>query len=184
MLGIFELGEIARRTKALSPAGRVTVSHAYALGQVPTSVVRRTADLLADAGVAIMTNAPGNMAFPPVLLLREAGVTVFSGNDNIRDSWWPYGDGDMLERAMIVGYRSGFYTDDELAVAFDMITMSAARALGLGEYGIVPGGCADFVVLDALHAPEAVVARPKPREVYKAGRLVARNGVIVAGTPS
>jgi cytosine deaminase len=124
------------------------------------------------------------MAFPPVLLLREAGVTVFSGNDNIRDSWWPYGDGDMLERAMIVGYRSGFYTDEELIVAFDMITSSAARALGLDEYGIIPGGAADFVVLDAQHAPEAVVARPKPREVYKAGRLVARNGVIIAGTSS
>jgi cytosine/creatinine deaminase len=184
MLGVFELGEIARRTKTLSLGGRVTVSHAYALGQVPTSVARRVADLLAEAGVAIMTNAPGSMAFPPVLLLREAGVTVFSGNDNIRDSWWPYGDGDMLERAMIVGYRSGFYTDEELAVAFDMITSSAARALGLDEYGIIPGGAADFVVLDAQHAPEAVVARPKPREVYKAGRLVARNGVIIAGTSS
>jgi cytosine deaminase len=184
MLGVFELGEIARRTKALSLGGRVTVSHAYALGQVPTSIARRTADLLAGAGVAIMTNAPGSMPFPPVLLLREAGVTVFSGNDNIRDSWWPYGDGDMLERAMIVGYRSGFYTDEELIVAFDMITSSAARALGLDEYGIIPGGAADFVVLDAQHAPEAVVARPKPREVYKAGRLVARNGVIIAGTSS
>ena len=58
---------------------------------------------------------PEPHAFPPVLLLRDAGVNVFAGNDNIRDSWWPYGDGDLLERAMIVGYRSGFNTDAQLA---------------------------------------------------------------------
>ena len=140
----------------------------------------RIADTLADAGVAILTNAPGANAFPPVLLLREAGVNVFAGNDNIRDSWWPYGDGDLLERAMIIGYRSGFNTDAQLATALDMVTTHAARALGLGNYGLVEGAAADFVVLDAQHVQEAVVARPKPRDVYKKGRLVARDGAILA----
>jgi cytosine deaminase len=115
-----------------------------------------------------------------VLLLLEAGVNVFSGNDNIRDSWWPYGDGDLLERAMLVGYRSGFNTDNQLVAAFDMVTANAARALGLKDYGLTAGAAADFVVLDARHVQEAVVARPKPRDVYKNGRLVARSGTIVA----
>jgi cytosine deaminase len=147
---------------------------------VSRDVVQRTAQLLAEAGVAILTNAPGAHAFPPVLLLRDAGVNVFSGNDNIRDSWWPYGDGDLLERAMLVGYRSGFNTDDQLAAAFDMVTANAARALGLTGYGLSVGGMADFVVLDAQHVQDAVIARPKPRDVYKNGRLVARGGTIVA----
>ena len=34
-------------------------------------------------------------------------------------------------------------------------------------------------MLDARHVQEAVVARPKSRDVYKNGRLVARNGAIV-----
>ncbi len=59
-----------------------------------------------------MTNAPGSRAFPPIKDLVEAGVLVFSGNDNVRDSWWPYGEADMLQRAMLLGYCSGFYTDD------------------------------------------------------------------------
>lgn len=178
--GIAEIEEIARRTKAMALGGKVTISHAYALGEVSPDMARRTADLLAEAGVAIMTNAPGAHPFPPVLLLRDAGVNVFSGNDNIRDSWWPYGDGDLLERAMLVGYRSGFNSDDQLAAAFDMVTANAAGALGLKDYGLTRGGTADFVVLDAQHVQEAVVARPKPRDVYKGGRLVARNGAIVA----
>jgi cytosine deaminase len=180
LLGVFEIEEIARRTKALGLGGRVTISHAYALGQVSRDIAQRTANRLAEAGVSILTNAPGAHAFPPVLLLHQAGVNVFAGNDNIRDSWWPYGDGDLLERAMIVGYRSGFNTDGELALAFDMVTSSAAQALNLEGYGIVEGGMADFLVLDAQHVQEAVVARPKPRDVYKAGRLVVRNGTVVA----
>ncbi|MFZ5733402.1 MAG: amidohydrolase family protein [Pseudomonadota bacterium] len=179
LLGIFEIEEIARRTKALSLGGKVAISHAYALGQVTRDVAQRTAALLADAGVAILTNGPGARAFPPVLLLRDAGVNVFAGNDNIRDSWWPYGDGDLLERAMIIGYRSGFSIDADLAFALEMVTANAARALGLETYGIVEGGAADFVVLDAANVQEAVVARPKPRDVYKNGRLIAQGGAIV-----
>lgn len=183
LLGIFEIEEIARRTKALSLGGKVTISHAYALGQVSRDVALRTAALLADAGVAILTNAPGARAFPPVLLLRDAGVNVFGGNDNIRDSWWPYGDGDLLERAMIIGYRSGFSTDADLAFALEMVTANAARALGLESYGIVEGAAADFVVLDAENVQEAVVARPKPRDVYKNGRLIAQGGAVVTASP-
>ncbi|MBN9048378.1 MAG: amidohydrolase family protein [Rhizobiales bacterium] len=180
LLGVFEIEEIARRTKALGLGGKVTISHAYALGEVPRDVVLRVAGRLAEAGVAILTNAPGHHAFPPVLTLHDAGVTVFGGNDNIRDSWWPYGDGDLIERAMIIGNRSGFFTDAELALAFNMVTSHGAKALRLDNYGLVEGGAADFVVLDAEHIQELVVTRPKARDVYKAGRLVARNGQIVA----
>jgi len=175
-LGLMEIEDIANRTRALGMQGRVAVSHAYCLGQVPEASVRKAASTLADAGVAIMTNAPGNHAFPPVLPLRAAGVTVFAGNDNIRDSWWPYGDADMLERAMIVGYRSGFYTDEDLVAAFDLATGAAARAFGLKEHGLEVGRSADFVVVDARHVPEAVVARPPRKACYKRGRLVAQNG--------
>jgi cytosine deaminase len=126
-----------------------------------------------------MTNAPGAHSFPPVATLRSAGVTVFSGSDNIRDSWWPYGDGDMLGRATIIGYRSGFYTDEELEAAFDIVTSSGAKALRLEDYGLIEGARADFVVLEAAHVPEAVVSVPKRRAVYKAGKLVAQNGELV-----
>jgi len=127
--GIDQLLRIASRTRTLGIAGRLAVSHAYALGDVPGDVVDRTAAGLAEAGVAIMTNAPGDRAFPPILRLRAAGVKVFAGNDNIRDAWWPYGNGDMLQRAMLIGYRSGFYTDSELGIALDMATNAGATVL-------------------------------------------------------
>jgi cytosine deaminase len=178
-LGAFTVEEICARTVALGMQGQVVISHAYGLGDLDADAARRIGAKIAAAGISIMTNAPGDHVFPPVALLRAEGVNVFSGNDNIRDSWWPYGDGDMLGRAMMIGYRSGFYTDEELSAAFDVVTAAGAKALGLEGYGIAVGAKADFVTLDAEHVPEAVVAVPKGRRVFKAGRLVAQNGAVV-----
>jgi cytosine deaminase len=181
LLGIFQLEQIAARTSALGMQGKVAVSHAYCLGDVALDMARRTAAALAEAGVAIMTNAPGSRPFPPIKELRAAGVVVFSGNDNVRDSWWPYGEADMLQRAMLLGYCSGFFTDEDLSLAFELVTSNGARALGLADYGLAPGARADFVVVDAEHVQEAVVARPVRKAVYKSGRLVAHNGVYCGG---
>ncbi|MGQ3278680.1 MAG: amidohydrolase family protein, partial [Shinella sp.] len=178
-LGAFTVEEICARTLALGMQGRMAISHAYGLGDLDADSARRIGAKIATAGVSIMTNAPGDHVFPPVALLRAEGVNVFAGSDNIRDSWWPYGDGDMLGRAMMIGYRSGFYTDEELSAAFDVVTAASAKALGLEGYGIAVGAKADFVALAAEHVPEAVVAVPKPRRVFKAGRLVAENGAMI-----
>ncbi len=177
-LGAFTVEEICARTVALGMQGKVAISHAYGLGNLDLDAARRIGAKIAAAGVSIMTNAPGDHAFPPVALLRGEGVNVFAGSDNIRDSWWPYGDGDMLGRAMMIGYRSGFYTDEELSAAFDVVTAAGAKALGLEGYGIAVGAKADFVTLAAAHVPEAVVAVPKGRRVFRAGQLVAENGAM------
>ena len=178
--GIAQLEAIARRTAAAGLQGKVAVSHAFALGSVPVDRAARTADLLAESGVAIMSHGPGGAAIPPLKLLHEHGVEVFGGSDNIRDAWSPFGNGDMLERAMLIGYRANFRHDDELAFALDMVTGAAARVLGVAPYGIAIGAPADLVVVEAGSLAEAVAARPRRKLVIKAGRVVARDGVLVS----
>lgn len=169
--GVEQLQRIAARTRAAGLQGRVSVSHAYALGQVSDDVLLAIATLLGEAGISIMTNAPGDHAFPPILRLRAAGVRVFTGNDNIRDAWWPYGNADMLQRAMLIGYRSGFYRDEELQLALDMATHAGAAVMGKQDYGLKVGNEATFVLLDAPNAAAAVAGVP-------AGRVLVRRGVI------
>jgi cytosine deaminase len=178
--GIAELRAIAQRTAAAGLQGRVAVSHAFALGSVPTDAAERTADLLAEAGVAIMSHGPGAASIPPLKLLREHGVEVFGGSDNIRDAWSPFGNGDMLERAMLIGYRANFRHDEELALAFDMVTAAAARVVGVRPYGLSVDAPADFVVVAAETLAEAVAAHPRRKLVVKAGRVVAREGVLLS----
>ncbi|CAN5177040.1 amidohydrolase [soil metagenome] len=179
-VGIAQMLAIAERTLASGLEGKVAISHAFALGSVPTDLAARTADTLAEAGIAIMSHGPGAGTMPPLPLLRAHGVEVFGGSDNIRDAWSPFGNGDMLERAMLIGYRGNFRHDRELKLAYEMVTEAAARVLGLTDYGIKVGGPADFVAVEAETLAEAVAARPRRKWVMKAGRVVARDGVLSA----
>lgn len=179
-LGAYELRMIAERSLALGLQGRVTVSHAYALGAIDDATFGQTAEALASGGVAILTNGPGPDPIPPIKRLRDAGVTVMAGSDNIRDAWSPYGSGDMLERARIIGYRSGFNTDEDLALAFAMATTHAAEVLGVEDHGLKIGCRADLVAVAASGIPEAVATFPPRALVIKAGQVVAKDGTLVA----
>jgi len=52
------------------------------------------------SGITITTAAIFDFPVPPVKKLREAGVNVACGHDDIRDLWSPFGSGDLLERAV------------------------------------------------------------------------------------
>jgi cytosine/adenosine deaminase-related metal-dependent hydrolase len=180
-LGAYELRRIAEKTRAEGLEGKVAVSHAYALGAVHEVVFAHTAELLARARVAIMTNGPGTQALPPVKRLIAAGVTVFAGSDNIRDTWSPYGDGDMLGRVRHIGFLCGLNTDAELNTALALATTNAARVLGLASAGVRDREPADLVVVHAQNVEEAVAAAPPRHLVIRAGRVVARDGVLLEG---
>jgi cytosine/creatinine deaminase len=182
-LGCFELRQIAERTSALGLNGRVAVSHAFALGAVDDAEFGRTAEALAHAEVAIMTNGPGPVPMPPVKRLVSAGVTVFGGSDNIRDAWSPYGNGDMLERAMLIAYRQGFLADEDLNLAFDLANGAAARVLRLANHGVEINRAADLVAIPARSIPEAVAARRSRLLVMKKGKVVAQNGELTSMVP-
>lgn len=178
-LGTWQLELICDRTATLGLQGRVTVSHAYGLGQAPPDDQRRLAVRLAEAGITITTAAVYNFPVPSVRILRSAGVNVACGHDGIRDLWGPYGTGDMLDRAMHLAYRSTFRRDDDIDLALQAATTGGATALGLPTYGLVVGAPADIVVVRADRPAEAVVTRPVRDLVFKAGRLVARGGACI-----
>ncbi|MFD0657501.1 amidohydrolase [Thermocatellispora tengchongensis] len=167
-LGAWQIGLIADRTKAAGLAGKVTISHAYALGQLDDAQAGALAERLAEAGVNVIIAAVYSFPVPPIKRLRAAGVNVACGHDGIRDLWGPYGSGDMLERAMHVAYRSTFRRDSDIEVALDAATYGGARALGLAAYGLAPGAPADLVVVPARTPAEAVVTHP-PRELVLKG---------------
>ena len=107
-LGAWELELIAERTKALGMEQRVTVSHAFALATVNERRQSELVDLLATSGISVATAVPITVPMIPLSALHTAGVQVGVGNDGIRDLWSPYGNGDLLERAMLMASRCGF----------------------------------------------------------------------------
>jgi cytosine/creatinine deaminase len=174
--GAEQIRMIAERTRALGLGGRVAISHAFCLGMVDEGETARLVDLLCEARIAIMTTAPGDRPTPPVRRLRAAGVTVGAGSDGVRDAWTPFGNADMLERAMLIAYRNGFRTDALVHGALDVVTRGNASVLGVEGYGLGPGDRADLVLLPGETLGEVVAMRPARVLVISGGRIVARDG--------
>lgn len=181
-MGLFSFELIVERTRALGMKGQVTVSHAFCLGTDPAQVDPLIEELVA-LDIAIMTTAPASRPAPPVKKLLAAGVRVCSGSDGIRDTWGPYGNADMLERAMFVGLRNNFRRDDELRLALDVCTTEGAKVMEIADYGLAEGKAADLVVLPGETVAEAIVTRSPKRRVLKRGKVVARDGVSVRTAP-
>ena len=77
---------ICERTRALGLAGRIAISHAFCLGMLEPARLERLLDQLQQLGIGVMTHAPsGYTPFPPVRMLAQRGVRLFTGSDGVRD---------------------------------------------------------------------------------------------------
>lgn len=168
-LGAFTFDLLLDRVEAHGYAGRVVVSHAFCLGALPDARRGALLERIARAGVALLTTAPASVPVPPFRETRATGVTLFGGNDGIRDAWTPFGSPDMLDRARLIAMRYDLRRDDDLAAAFDCVSIEAAHACGFADYGFAPGMRADLVLVDAENVAQAVAMRPPRRFVMANG---------------
>lgn len=175
-LGAFSVDLIIERTKALGLGGKVTISHAFCLGMLDDARLTGILENLAANDISVMTHAPGAIPFPSVAKLAAAGVRICSGSDGIRDAWSPYGNADMLERAMILSYRNNFRRDDEVECMLAICTQGGASVMEAKDYGLEVGCRADLALLEGESLTEAVVTRAPRRLVIAGGRVVAENG--------
>ncbi|CAH1677568.1 Cytosine deaminase [Hyphomicrobiales bacterium] len=175
-MGAFSMDLIIERTRALGMQGKVAISHAFCLGMPDADQVQGLLAQLAEERIAILTTAPASSPAPAVKACVDAGVVISGGSDGVRDSWNPYGMGDMLERATLVGLRNNFRRDEEIELALDVCTYGGAKMMEIVDYGIAAGCAADFVILPGETVVEAVVARPADRTVVKRGKIVSRHG--------
>ena len=83
----------------------------------------------------------------PSRALRDAGVVVAGGADNIQDPFNLVGRGDQLETAALL-VMAGHLAPE---VAYDLVSNEARKALGYEEVTLLPGSPADFVAIDAAN---------------------------------
>ncbi|MCR4268788.1 amidohydrolase family protein [Nitratireductor sp. ZSWI3] len=175
-LGAFSMEMILERTRATGMQGKVTISHAFCLGMGDRARAAALTDRLAELDVAIATTAPASRPVPMAAEMRAAGVRLCAGSDGIRDTWGPYGNADMLERALFIGLRNNFRRDEDVEYALHICTRGGADVMELAGYGLAEGSFADIVLVQAETLAEAVAARPTRQLVLKRGRPVARDG--------
>jgi len=175
-LGAFSMEMIIERTRALGLRGKVTISHAFCLGMTDRARAAALTEQLAREDIALATTAPASRPVPAAMEIRQAGIRLCAGSDGIRDTWSPYGNLDMLERALLIGLRYNFRQDADVEYALHICTQGGADVMELRDYGLREGAFADIVLLDTETVTEAVVARPKRKLVLKHGKPVARDG--------
>lgn len=180
--GLAQIREIAARTIAGGRQGRVTIGHAFALCDSSLPSLGETLDRVAEAGVWIATCALGPDPVPDIDLLEGRGVRLVAGSDGVRDSWSPFGTGSMVDRAHLLGYRTGAMTDAELERVFRLATTAGGEMLDLPEIaewsGPESGTRLEFA---AESVAQLVVDRPAPLRAIRGGveipvRLRGRTG--------
>ncbi|MCW3478632.1 amidohydrolase family protein [Neisseriaceae bacterium JH1-16] len=178
-LGLWQIDRIIAFTERYQRQGRVMISHAFCLGMKNWSEIHPLAERLVANRISLMTTAPADIAIPPFAELVGIGANICLGSDGIRDAWSPMGNGDMLERAMLLALRCGMRKDEGICAAFEAASHHGAKALGRHDYGLEVGHPASFLLLPSETLSEAVVARPAARTVISRGVVIARDGCLL-----
>ncbi|MFN8022340.1 MAG: amidohydrolase family protein [Acidimicrobiales bacterium] len=173
------LEHLARRVVEMELPFSVTASHCCSLGVQPDDVQQRVAEQVAAAGIHVVALPHTNLflqgrdhqaAMPrgltAVKALRDAGVNVAAGADNLQDPFNPVGRGDALETAGLMVMASHLLPDE----ALHSISAAPRRMMGLPPADPAAG---DFVALRASTVREAIAFGPPDRIVVRRGRLVA-----------
>lgn len=163
--------------------GKILVGHCCSLARQPDAQVLETLDLVAKAGLSVVSLPMCNMYLQDrrndgttprwrgVTLLHEMaarGINVAVASDNTRDPFYAYGDLDVLEV-----YREAtriLHFDHPVGDWPAAVGRNAAKAMGLSRRGLIETGSpADFIVFEGRKFTE-LLARPE------SNRVVVRNG--------
>ena len=184
-LTAFSLPHVAQAVMRNRFGGTVTCSHCINLALQPDDVARRTIELCAASGIAVATmptpmmylqdRAPGRTprwrGVTLVHELRAAGIPVAIGGDNCRDTWYAYGDHDVLD-TLQQSVRI-FHLDHPFGEAPAMVGAIAARIMREPSIGsIAVGGPARLILFGARTLNE-LMCRPQ------SDRIVINRGVRV-----
>jgi cytosine/creatinine deaminase len=178
---------LACQTQRLGLQGRVTGSHLTSMHSMDNNYAGKLVALIAESGVHAIANPlinitlqgrhdsyPKRRGMTRVPELMAAGVNVAFGHDCVMDPWYALGSADMLEVAAMGLHVAQLTSQAQMRACFDAVTVNAARILGLEGYGLAPGCRADFVLLQARSAVEAIRLRAARLAVVRGGQIIAR----------
>ena len=184
---------LACETQRLGLHGRVTGSHLTSMHSMDNYYVSKLLPLMREAEVHAIANPlinitlqgrhdtyPKRRGMTRVPELMAAGITVGFGADCVMDPWYPLGSGDMLEVAQMGLHVAQMTSQAQMRACFDAVTVNPARILGLEGYGLAVGCHADFVLLQARDAIEAIRLRATRLAVVRRGKVIARTPAMSA----
>jgi cytosine/creatinine deaminase len=179
---------LAFHTQRLGLHGRVTGSHLTSMHSMDNYYVSKLLPLMREAGLHAIANPlinitlqgrhdtyPKRRGMTRVPEMLAAGINVGFGHDCVMDPWYSLGSADMLEVAQMGLHVAQMTSQAQMRACFDAVTVNNAKILGLDGYGIEVGHPADFVLLQARDAVEAIRLRAQRLLVVRRGQVIARS---------
>ena len=165
--------------------GRVTVGHMTSIGAMPDAELEPILKLMAEAEINVLSLPMTDLhlggrgdeynvrrALTPIRKLRDAGVNVCLSTNNIRNAFTPYGNGDLVQVAMLAIPVAHLGGADDIGTVLPMITTNPAKAIGLNDYGVAEGCNADLVLLDTKKYGDAILDIPSRLIVTTKGNII------------
>ncbi|MDR0856668.1 MAG: cytosine deaminase, partial [Clostridiales bacterium] len=181
------LETLAARALELGIGDRVTASHTTAMASYSDAYMNRLLRVLQKSNLNFVANPlvnihlqgrfdgyPKRRGMTRVKELTAAGLNVSFGQDDVRDPWYPMGNGNMVE-VIAMGLHVGhMLTYDEILSSYKFATYNGARSLHIqSDYGILEGRDASFIVLDAVDFFEVVRDKSEVLYSFHKGRVIA-----------
>ena len=160
---------LCKKTIEMGWQGRVTAQHCRAMCMYPENYFRKLVALLKEAGIGVVSDPQTGPLAARVKDLLKAGVPVGLGQDDVQDAYYPFGECNMLQVAFLAAHILNMRTFADMDLLYDMITVTAAKALGLKNHELKIGGDADLVVLDQEDVYHAIWYHTAPSHVIKNG---------------
>lgn len=152
--------------------GRVTAQHARAMALYEEPTFRKLVALMQQGGVSLVSDPQTGPLHARVTDLTEAGIPVALGQDDIADAYYPFGRNNMLEVGFLACHLLWMTNFQQMEVVYDMITTTAAKALGVRDFEMKEGNPANLVVLTQESVWKALWEHEAPMAVIKAGKDV------------
>ena len=170
--GLRSLEVMALETIRTGMQGRALAHHARAMALYPKPYLQKLTHLLKEARLGLVSDPHTGPLHARVRELTEEQVLVCLGQDDISDAYYPYGRNNMLEVAFLNSHLLWYTTRDDMETLYDMVTVNAAKCMGIEDFGLAIGKTANLVVLDQPNTLEALRFHERPRAVVSHGKLV------------
>lgn len=176
--------------------GRVAIGHGTKLSLVPPDRLKEIAARLGNAGVAV-TVLPATDLYlggrdqewsvrrnvADANALKRLGVLCSISSNNILNPFTPLGDGQLIRQANLYANVAQRASPEELAEIWSMFTADSARLMRRPDHTIAPGNPADFVLVDAPGAVDALREIAPTLGAWKRGRRSFTRGAPVLHRP-
>ncbi|VEI14009.1 amidohydrolase family protein [Trueperella bialowiezensis] len=172
---------------------RTTASHTCSFGSVDDAYAFRMMGLFRKSGINFTAQGtenaylqgradtyPKRRGLTRVKEFLEEGINVSCGQDSIVDPWYPAGNGNLMNVLDNTLHLAQIMSFDDMEVGLDLITYNGAKTLSIEDiYGIEVGKDANFIVLNAPNALEAVRQRADVLRSVRRGKTIFQRSITI-----